>query len=68
MSAFGSEADMQGRVAALVSTLVTRGGHFKSVDQTAGAMRTRVPQSEVKSAGARGNRSDRNGVYGKGTP
>jgi hypothetical protein len=44
---------MHGRVAALVSTLVTRGGHFKSVDQTAGAMRARVPQSEVKRQGSR---------------
>ena len=39
MCAFGSEADMHGRVASLVST---RSGHFKRVDQTTDAMRTRA--------------------------
>jgi len=56
---------MHGRVASLVST---RSGHFKRLDQTTGAMRTRASPRANEKTGARGNRSNRNGVYGKGTP
>jgi hypothetical protein len=39
---------MHGRVASLVST---RSGHFKRVDQTTGAMRTRAPPERGEKRG-----------------
>src|SRR5215469_3870775 len=66
MSAPGGKADIIAQ--SELFRFLSVAGHFQSLDQTAGAMRTRVSQSEVKSAGARRNRSDRNGVYGKATP
>ena len=45
---------MQGLVAALVSTLATPGGHFKSVDQTAGRNAHARPSERGEAPGLAG--------------